>query len=159
MLSDTPTSTVTITRRTIKDQNMSSGPIPGNLCPFLEIVGIILLPIISLWNCVCAKSFQSCLTLCDPMDCSPPGFSIHGILQARTLEWVAMPSSRGSFQHRDQIRSSYVSCIWGPLTFWNDSLYTDWLLTYHLSLNELFLGWDIKNLSFNRSWDEVCDLS
>ena len=40
------------------------------------------------------------LTLCDPMDCSPPGCSIHGILQARILEWVAMPSSRGSSQPR-----------------------------------------------------------
>ena len=46
--------------------------------------------------CVCAKSLQSCLTLFDPMDCSPPGSSAHGILQARILEWVAMPSSRGS---------------------------------------------------------------
>ena len=44
--------------------------------------------------CVCAKSLQSCLTLSDPMDCSPPGSSVHGILQARVLEWVAMPSSR-----------------------------------------------------------------
>ena len=43
-----------------------------------------------------AKSLQSCLTLCDSMDCSPPGSSVHGILQARILEWVAMPSSRGS---------------------------------------------------------------
>ena len=40
---------------------------------------------------------QSCLTLWDPMDCSPPGSSIHEILQARILEWVAMPSSRGIF--------------------------------------------------------------
>ena len=39
------------------------------------------------------KSLQSCPTLCDPMDCSPPGFSIHGILQARTLEWVAISFS------------------------------------------------------------------
>ena len=39
---------------------------------------------------------QSCPTLCDPTDCSPPGSSVHGILQARILEWVAMPSSRGS---------------------------------------------------------------
>ena len=50
--------------------------------------------------CVCmhthAKLLQLCLTLCDPMDLSPPGFSVHGILQARVLEWVAMPSSRGS---------------------------------------------------------------
>ena len=40
-----------------------------------------------------AKSLQSCLTLCDPMDCSLPGFSVHGILQARTLEWVAISFS------------------------------------------------------------------
>ena len=39
---------------------------------------------------------QSCPTLCDPMDCSPPGSSVHGILQARILEWVAIPFSRGS---------------------------------------------------------------
>ena len=36
--------------------------------------------------------FQSCLTLCDPLDCGPPGFSVHGILQARILEWIALPS-------------------------------------------------------------------
>ena len=41
----------------------------------------------------CAKSLQSCPTLCNTMDCSPPGSSVHGILQARTLEYVAMPSS------------------------------------------------------------------
>ena len=52
--------------------------------------------------CVCAKSLQSCLTLCNPMDCSPPGSSVHGILQARILEWVAIPSSTGSSQLRDQ---------------------------------------------------------
>ena len=46
--------------------------------------------------CVCTKSLESCLILCDPMDCSPPGSSVHGILQARILEWVAMPSSKGS---------------------------------------------------------------
>ena len=43
-----------------------------------------------------AKLLQSCPTLCDPMDCSPPGSSVHGILQARILEWITMPSSRGS---------------------------------------------------------------
>ena len=46
--------------------------------------------------CVCVKSLQACRTLCDPMDCSPPGSSVRGLLQARILEWVAMPSSRGS---------------------------------------------------------------
>ena len=44
--------------------------------------------------CVRAKSLRSCLTLCDPMDCSLPRFSVRGIFQARILGWVAMPSSR-----------------------------------------------------------------
>ena len=46
--------------------------------------------------------------LCNPTDCSPPGSSVHGILQARTLEWVAIPFSRGSSQPRDRTQ---VSCI------------------------------------------------
>ena len=51
---------------------------------------------------------QSCPTLCDPVDCSPPGSSVHGILQARILEWV--PFSRGSSKPRDWTQ---VSCIAG----------------------------------------------
>ena len=43
-----------------------------------------------------AESLQSCPTLCDPMDCSPPGSSVHGILQASILEWIAILYSRGS---------------------------------------------------------------
>ena len=53
---------------------------------------------------------QSCLTLCDCMDFSLPGSSLHGILQARVLEWVAISFSRGSSQPRDRTR---VSCIPG----------------------------------------------
>ena len=48
---------------------------------------------------------QSCLTLRNPMNCSLPGSSVHGILQARILEWFAMPSSRGSSQPRIEPRS------------------------------------------------------
>ena len=54
----------------------------------------------TLW--VCAQPLQSCPTVCDPMDCSPPGSSVHGILQARILEWVTMSSSRGSSLLRDR---------------------------------------------------------
>ena len=61
--------------------------------------------------CMPAKSLQSCLTLCDLMDSSPPGSSVHGISQARTLEWIAMPSPWGSSRPRDQTRVSCVSCI------------------------------------------------
>ena len=54
---------------------------------------------------------HSCPTLCNPMDCSPPGSSVHGTLQARILEWVAMPSSRASSRPRDQTCVSFISCI------------------------------------------------
>ena len=53
-------------------------------------------------GCVCAKLLQSCPTLCSPMDRSLSGSSVHGILQARILEWIAMSSSRGSSWPRDQ---------------------------------------------------------
>ena len=59
---------------------------------------------------------QSCLTVCDPMDCSLPGFSVMGILQARTLEWVAMPSSRGSSQPRGWTQVSGIAG--GFITIW-----------------------------------------
>ena len=74
--------------------------------------------------CVCAKSLQLHPTLFNHMDCSTPGFlpckwegcslpgsSVQGILQARTLEWVAMPSFREASQPRDETQVSYVSCI------------------------------------------------
>ena len=53
-------------------------------------------PLLPSYKCVSAKSLQSCLTLCDPVDYSPPDSFVHKILHARILEWVAMPSSRGS---------------------------------------------------------------
>ena len=57
---------------------------------------------------ICA---QSCSTLCDPMDCSPPGSCVHGILQARILEWVAISSSRGTSWPRKRTASP-VSTAW-----------------------------------------------
>ena len=82
-----------------------------------------------LWWCMHAKSFQLCPTLCNLMDHSPAGSSVHGILQARILEWVAMPSSRGSFWPRDQTQVSYVS-------------YTDRRVLYPLChLDAIILFW------------------
>ena len=63
-----------------------------------------------LLDCVCS-SIQLCLTLCNPMDCSPPGSSVRGILQARTLEWVAVPSSRGYYWPKDRTHVSCTSCL------------------------------------------------
>ena len=65
----------------------------------------------SLWGLcsppICTQSLQSCPTLCNPMDCSPPGSFVRGILQARTLEWVAISSSRRSSW--DQTCISYIA--------------------------------------------------
>jgi len=66
-----------------------------------------------IYVCVHAKLLQFCPTLCDSMDCSPPGSSVHGILQARMLEWVAIPFSRGSSPPWDQTCISCVFCIAG----------------------------------------------
>ena len=61
-------------------------------------------------SCLHTKSLQSCTTLCNSINCSPPGSSVHGILQARILEWVAVPSSTGSSQPRDPTHVSYLTC-------------------------------------------------
>ena len=67
-------------------------------------------------TCCCCLVTKLCLTLWDPMDCSPPSSSVCGILQARILEWAAIPSSRGSSWPRDQTQ---VSCVAGIFfTIW-----------------------------------------
>ena len=68
--------------------------------------------------CVCA---QSCTTLCNIMDCSPTGFSVHGIFQARILEWVAISSSRRLSQPRDR---TLISC---------GSFIDRWILYHHIT--------------------------
>ena len=75
---------------------------------------------------VCVLSCFSCVRLCDTVDCSPLGSSVYGILQARILEWVAMVSSRGSSQPRDESYVSYISCI------------GRWVLYHQCLLNTLF---------------------
>ena len=60
---------------------------------------------------LCVLVAQSCPTLCDPTDCSPPGSSVHGIPQARILEQVAIPFSRGSSQPRDQTQVSSIAAL------------------------------------------------
>ena len=64
--------------------------------------------VVSLIEPVAVCSLQTCLTLCDSRDCSLPVSSVHGISQARTLEWVVISYSRGSSPSRDQTR---VSCL------------------------------------------------
>ena len=73
---------------------------------FLKDPGIL----ISIASVLCSDG-QSCPTLCNPMDYSLPGTSVHGISQARILEWVTIFFSRGSSQPRDRTRISYISYI------------------------------------------------
>ena len=75
----------------------------GGLCVRVRVCACVCV-------CVCACT-QSRPAVCDPVDCSPPGSSVHGILQARILEGVAISFSRGSSSPRDQTQESYVSCI------------------------------------------------
>ena len=63
----------------------------------------------TVWCCIYVSPAQSHLTLWDPMDCSLSGSSVHGILQARKLEWVAISFSRGSSRPRDQIHVSHIA--------------------------------------------------
>ena len=76
----------------------------------------------------CVLSHFSCVWLCNPMDCSLPGLSVHEILQAKILEWVAISSSRGIFPSQG-LNLSYVSCIGRQVFFttsttWNSKFYS-----------------------------------
>ena len=92
---------------------------------------------------MCAQSLQLCLTLCNTMDCSPPGFSVRGTLQARILEWVAMPSSRGSSWSRDW---TCVSCF----------LHCRWIL-YHWATREAH-RWNEIESEVAQSCPTLCNL-
>ena len=76
-----------------------------DICPFSTFSKLRA----GLW----AKLLQLCPALCNAMDCSPPGFCAHGILQARKLEWVAMPCSKGSSCPKDRTCISCGSCVVG----------------------------------------------
>ena len=86
-----------------------------SLCAGWHITAMIL-TYFNMWRDWVSEVAQSCLTLCDPMDCSLPGSSASGILQARVLEWVALSFSRRSYQPRDW---TWVSRIAGRrFTIW-----------------------------------------
>ena len=94
---------------------------------FLQLTDEVFIPqVVIYWGlsvkwlnvrvCLCVLSRFHHVQLRDPMDCSPPGFSVHGILQARILEWVATPSSRESSRPRDWTQISRIAG--GFLTVW-----------------------------------------
>ena len=115
--------------------------------------------IILIVYCVCSV-IQSCPTLWDPMNCSPPGYSVHGILQARILEWIAMPSSRRSSQPRDRTQVSHIAS--GFFTVWATrkpkntgveslSLFQGIFLTQESSGVLLHCRWILYQLSYQGS--------
>ena len=99
--------------------------------------------------CVCSVA-QLCLSLCDPTDCSLPGSSIHGISQARMLEWVAVSFPRGSSQPRDQTCVSWVSALAGGF-FTTEPLGKQWSadLTSNSTIASAF--WILTPNSFSLS--------
>ena len=74
--------------------------------------------------CACMLSCFSHVWLFKPVDCSSPGSSVYGILQARILEWVAIPSSRGSFWPRDHTHVSFISCTERQVLYLHQVMHT-----------------------------------
>ena len=115
----------------------------------------IYLPSESLQPAWCVLVAQLCPTLCDPMDYSPPGSSVHGMLQARILEWAAVPFSRGSSPPRDRAQVSPITgrffTVWAickshslggelarSVSDWNtEGASAQWLSTHHSSEDTL----------------------
>ena len=98
---------------------------------------------------------QSCLTLCNPTDFSRPGSSVHGILQARVLEWVAIPFSRGSFQPRDW---TWVPCIAGGfLNVWTTRETHGCLcvLSHTQTHSYSILPWECEQSYTTHKWTDV----
>ena len=93
---------------------------------------------------------QSCLTLFDPMDCSLPGSSLHGILQARVLEWVAISFSRGSSRPRDR---TWVSLIPGRrFNLWATREACYYLLIFTVANNTCYLYSILFQTSYQRAY-------
>ena len=108
----------------------------GNLANRGSVLSLCSLVFLAL-ACVHAKPLQSCPTLWNPMDHSPPGSTVHGSLQARILEWVAMSSSRGSFPTR------YRFAYWqSNMVTHRSQLYTLFFLPL-IKIKPWFLKWSI----------------
>ena len=101
-------------------------------------------------SCVPAKSPESCLTLCNPMDYSPPGSSVHRTLQSRILEWVAMPSSKRSSWLKDWTFVSFTSCIGSCILTQLSHLGSPWRIIFGINLWWMWWGednfWDVSNV-------------
>ena len=130
-------------------------------CACMHVLGIVCVCV-----CVCVRTrtrrfacmhvrVLSCVRLCNPMDCSPPGSSVHGTLQVRILEGVAISFSRGSFQPRDQTGVSCVSCNWQvnslPLShLGGPSLTWQWCMKFHIFSENFTVKGEEENITSER---------
>ena len=110
---------------------------------FLQKLGIKppydpAIPFLSIYPAAAAKSLQSCLTLCDPIDSSPPGSPVHGILQARTLEWVAISLSN---EWKWKVKGKSLSQVW--------LFATPWTAAYQAPLS---MGFSRQEYWGNQNW-------
>ena len=129
------------------------GCVPSDLTSVQKVMCYILECVfVCVCVCVCA---QSCLILCNPTDYTQPSSSVHGISQARTLEWVAISSSRGSSQPKDQTHISCSFCIgrqilyhwaiWDPLRMWTMYRLVTFSLDKYFFSAQLFIQVVIPN--------------
>ena len=107
---------LTLLRNTPRDSLGPESRAGRRPAPVLAACGRVLCSVAHCGRVLCSVA-HSCLTLSDPVDCSLPGSSVHGILQARVLEWDAMPSSMGSSQPRDQTRVFRIAGGFFPFVF------------------------------------------
>ena len=97
------------------------------------------------WSLVCVCYIASVISdSLNPVDCNPPGSSVHGILQARILKWVVMPSSRGSSQPKDQTCFSYVSWISRWVLYHESHLGSPYGIMHHFIRGSVIFG-NIRN--------------
>ena len=134
------------------------------ICPYWKVTVLVMGKIIK-WHCqnsehssclnVCAKSPQLCLTHCNPMSCSPPDSSVHRILQARILEWIAMTSSRGSSWPRHWTLISYVCFMVGRF-FTTSTTWEAQHMVYQVKHSSKFLSRINKYPGGCTSWNQDC---
>ena len=106
-----------------------------------------------MYACMCAKLLQSCPTLCDPTNCSLPGFSLHGVLQTSILEWVTMPSSRDLPNPRIEPTSLMSPALTGR--FFTTSTIQGHVITPYLVSSEYFLSLTWYTTFWSMSMSEV----
>ena len=142
----------------VRDYLLQESPGPLVLQPgqwrMLSVLPV--LPLVLYWQKRKRKVLvtQSCPMLCDPMDCGPPGSSVHGVLQGRILEWIAMPFSRESSQPRNQMWASHTA---GRLfTVWATRVALKlWYCNYDILLNYMIWGAKLHSILITKVNPEI----